>query len=358
MGNPFKSKPGSKKLNDPASICPLGKAQILVEVYAVDPLNILPRQGIAGVGIAVTGGPTQTTAATTPASGQWRYQPLNPGGYTVTATFPPPDLNVLYDISGVAPIGKNLVAGDAQTAVYLVPSTYTEFIIQDTANQTLPNIPWQLARSPLTGGPFVQYDTGTTGADGKVFRRDVKTGTHKLTVKTLTNPVWSAASAVIDTEITLQAVTDGFAAGDAGTFEILDGRNVNTVLLTVNGAVKMTAGLLRLEAKWKPAAGPFANLNHCRIMFRAKAATAVAYSAPISLLKEETVKFEDNKGRAVDRQVRLYFSDGTDQTVTTVKGKVDLQIPWGDILLAVKLPALTAARVKINAGATPGAVAV
>jgi hypothetical protein len=90
MPNPFKAKGGIKKLNDPASQCPLTKAEIRVEVYGIDPRGQEPQQPIDGVDVRVAGA-TATKPAKT-ANSQWRYQPLTPGAYTVTATFAP-DLN-------------------------------------------------------------------------------------------------------------------------------------------------------------------------------------------------------------------------------------------------------------------------
>ena len=51
----------------------------------------------------------------------------------------------------------------------------------------------------------------------------------------------------------LTADCDGFDSGDAGSFEILDGRNVTELITTVAGKVKESGGTKHLEAKWKPA---------------------------------------------------------------------------------------------------------
>ncbi len=356
MPNPFKAKPGSKKLNDPVAQCPLTKAEIRIEVYGIDPRGQEPRKAIEGVDLTVTGA-TATNPAKTPANGQWRYQPLTPGPYTVTPTFAP-DLDERYDVTAVAAQVKTPAAGGVETAVFLVPWTWVEFIVKDTGLQTLPNIDWILERRPAIGGAFKKYDSGTTAADGKVYRKGVRTGTHRFTVKELSNPAWSATEAVIGEEIILTASTDGFEEGDAGVFEILNAYNVRTILEIVNAKVKDAAGTLTLEAKWKPKESSFANLKHSQIAFRAKCGNAVAYSAAVPLLKPESVKFDNNQGAVVDRQVELYFSGGTQRIITTVRGKVDLKVPWAESLLAVKFPGLTAARVKIDPGSNPGAIAV
>ena len=154
---------------------------------------------IQGAEVGVTGGPTATTSAKTPGNGQWRYQPLDPGGYTVATHFPS-DLDEIYDVTGVANQGAVLAAGDHPTVVFLVPETWVEFIVKDTVPQTLQNIEWRLERQPVNGGSFKKYDTGTTAADGKVEKTRCKTGAHKFFVKELTNPVWSATEAVIGEE--------------------------------------------------------------------------------------------------------------------------------------------------------------
>jgi len=356
MPNPFKSKPGSKKLNDPVSQCPLNKAEIRIEVYGIDPRGQEPRRPIAGVDVDVNGA-TATKAAKTPANGQWRYQPLTPGPYTVTAGFPS-DLDERYDITNVAAQVKTPAAGGSETAVFLVPWTWVEFIVKDTALQTLANIDWKLARQPMAGGVFTKYDSGITVADGKVYRKEVRTGTHEFTVKDLTMPQWSATEAVIGEEIVLSARTDGFEAGDVGSFEIVDAYNVVTILEILGGKVKSTGGFLQLEAKWKPKESSFTNLKQSRIMFRASAGKAVTYSGEVPLLKNEVLKFEDQKGHAMDRQFDLYFSGGTHRAITTVSGKADVQVPWGETLLWAKFPGLTVAQVKVEAGANTGAIVV
>ena len=356
MPNPFKAKAGSKKLNNPALQCPLTKAEIRVEVYGIDPRGQEPQHPIAGVDVAVAGA-TATKPAKTPANGQWRYQPLNPGPYTVTAGFPP-DLDERYDVTNVAPLAKNALAGNIEVAVFLVPWTWVEFIVKDTALQTLANIDWKLARRPVGGALFTKYDSGTTVADGKVYRKEVRTGTHEFTVKDLTMPQWSAPEAVIGEEIVLSARTDGFESGDAGSFEILDAYNVASVLEILGGKVKNTGGFLQLEAKWKPKESSFANLKQSRLLFRAAAGKAVTYSGELPLLKNEVLKFEDHKGHAVDRQFDLYFSGGTHRNITTVSGKADVQVPWGETLLWAKFPGLTVSQVKVEAGSNTGAVMV
>jgi hypothetical protein len=355
MPNPFKAKPGSKKLNEPTSTCPNNKAEIDVEVYGVDPRNVEPQAPVEGVEITVTG-PTATSPAKTPANGKWRYQPLTPGNYSASLNFPP-DLDERYDLSTLAAILKNVAAGGVETAVFLVPWVWVEFIAMDTAQQTLPNLDWMLERKK-GGGAFNKYDTGTTAADGKVYRKHILTGTHQFTDKDLRLPAWSAAEAVIGREMTLSARTDGFAAGDAGTFEILDAYNVATILEIVNAKVKNTNGTLQLEAKWKPKEATFANLKHCNIAFRAKAGNAVAYSATQPLLKPDTVMFTDKGGANVDRQIDLLFSGGTQRSVTTAGGKVDFNAPWAETLISVRFPGLTSATVKVDPGSNPGAVGI
>lgn len=356
MPNPFTSKPGSKKLNDPYSMCPLAKAQIRIEVYGFDPRNPGNRQAIEGVGLTVSG-PTPTVPSKTAANGKWRYQPLDPGPYTVTPEFPP-DLDERHDVTGAVAQQRNLAETDDKTVVFLVPTTWVEFVVKDTANQTLSNIGWQLARRPAAGAAIIQYDTGNTGEDGKVFRQRVLTGTHQFTVKTLSDPQWSAAEAVIGVEMALSAKADGCAKGDAGTIEIVDACDIRNVLQTVPASVNVLPAGTRLEGKWKPVEQAFTNLKHSRIVFRAKVASAMVYSEPVCLLKPETLKFEDSKGKVVDREVQLFFSSGSKKTATTVKGTADTRIPWGETLMGVKMPGLAAARVKIDAGASSGGVAV
>lgn len=358
MPNPFKATPGSKKLNEPTSTCPNNKCEVDVEVYGIDPRNVEPQAPIEGVDITVTG-PTATKPAQTPANGKWRYQPLTPGNYSVSLNFPS-DLDERYDLSALAAIQKNPVAGGVETAVFLVPWVWVEFIAVDTAPapQTLANLDWILERRPTLGGVFKKYDSGTTAADGKVYRKHILTGAHQFTIKDLSAPAWSATEAVIGTEMTLSATADGFAVGDAGMFEILDAYNITNVLEMVNAKVKNTNGTLQLEANWKPKESTFANLKHCNIAFRATAGKAVVYSITVPLLKPETVKFADNRGANVDRQVDLLFSGGTQRSVTTAAGKIDFNAPWGESLISVRLPGLTAARVKVDPGSNPGAIGI
>ena len=52
----------------------------------------------------------------------------------------------------------------------------------------------------------------------------------------------------------------------------------------------------------------------------------------------------------------MYFTGGTNVTVTTAKGEADLQIPWGETILAIGFPGLASARVKVEGAAIDGAV--
>ncbi|HEX5432463.1 MAG TPA: carboxypeptidase-like regulatory domain-containing protein, partial [Bryobacteraceae bacterium] len=229
--NPFKALPGSKKLNSPVSMCPLNKAEIDVEVYWYDPrVGMHPRHPLEGVNLTVAG-PSKTKPATTPASGKWRYQPLTPGPYTVTATFPP-DLDERYDVTGVAPITKTLGAAQTRTVVFLVPATWVEFIVHDTAARPLPNLSWTLERRPAAGGNFARYDSGVTPADGKVLRLGVRTGRHRFTIRQLSNPQWPGPEAVIGETAALTTDVSGYEAGEAGVFQIIDALNPGTVLDT------------------------------------------------------------------------------------------------------------------------------
>ena len=164
---------------------------------------------------------------------------------------------------------------------------------------------------------------------------------------------------MIDEKITLTATAEGYEAGENGTFEILDPLNPGVVLDTAQGRIKAAGAGLELEASWKPAEGRFANLKHGRIQFRATAAQASVYSAPLSLYKKEKLKFADENKTAVNQQVTAYFTGCTNVTVTTVKGEAELQIPWGETILAIGFPGLAAgARVKVEGGAIEGAVVV
>ena len=350
MPNPFRSKPGSKKLNDPVSVCPVTKAEIRVEVYSFDPRNVGNRKPIDGVGLTVTG-VTATKPAITPAGGQWRFQPLAPGAYTVTPGFTA-EQNERYDttVPTAAAVNQDLVAAQVAAVVILVPSTWVEYFLRDTAAapRLLPNVPWILERQPLGGGGYTRYDAGKTDATGQVLRLAVRTGSHRLTVRELTNPAWSAPEAVIGTPVNLTADVLGFSAGETGVFEILSAVDLAAVLLSVPGTVKASPGGLQFQATWKPVEGPFAGLKRSQIVFRAKASDAVVYSAPVMLKKKETLKFATTKGTAVNRQVTLRFSSGHSQTVTTAKGEAEVLAPWAEALLAVDFPALTDARVKVE----------
>ena len=353
--NPFKPLPGSKKLNSPASICPLTKAELGVEVKWHDPrVGLAPANPLSGVKINVAG-PTNTAPATTGGAGTWRYQPLSAGNYTVTLTFPS-DLDERYDITGVNPAGETLAAGDNKTVAFNVPANWVEFIVQDTANRALPNLRWTLERHPAGGGNFDRYDKGATPNDGKVFRIEVLNGRHRFSIRELSNPTWSATEAILDEKITLKVTAIGYEAGETGTFEIVDPLNPGPVLDTVSSRVKAVGAGFEMEASWKPAEGRFANLKHGRIQFRATSEQVSVYSAPLPLLKKEKLKFADESGTAVNRQVTAYFTGGTNVTVTTAKGEAELQIPWGESLLALGFPGLASARVKMEGAAVDGAV--
>lgn len=346
--NPFRSKPGSKKLNEPTSICPLLKGEIKVEVNSFDPRTPANTTPLPGVGITVTGG-SGTIPAKTAADGKWRFQPLTPGpGYTVTPAFTA-EQNDKYDTALAVAVNQAVVAGTAPTVVFLVPSTWVEFMVRGTAlvPQPLANIPWTLERQPI-GGMYSRYDAGNTGANGHILRLGVGTGQHRLTVRELTNPAWSTPEAVIGTSVTLTTDVLGFAAGELGLFEILERENLNAVLEILAATVKVGPNGLRLEGSWKPTEASMAALKRSQIVFRASAMNAVLYSDPITLKKRETVKFLTTRGVRINRQLTLRFVSGNTMNVTTAGGEVEVLVPWAETLLGVSFPGLAASRIKVE----------
>lgn len=335
-----------RSVDSPTFQCPLNKGVVDVEVVSFLPGNRLQdRQPVVGATATLSGGTSQRDPGRSTGSGHYRFDPVSPGNYTVTITLSPAHIEEM-DPTGIAMNLQQAIVGGVTTPyLFEFPGYWIEFQLKDSRNTPLQNVSWKLDHRPV-GGAFAFKEAGTTGADGLVHRCRVKQGRYRLSVRSLSNPVWSRTRAVIGEPIRMTVDVTGLDTDVTGQIEVLDAQDLNTVLFqTAAPAPDAT----HLSAEWKPARGQLDALAHSQVVFRATYARATVLSAPLSVVTKEPLQAKVTDGGAFSTQMNFRFTDGSTYTVHLQGGKGDLEIPWRQSVTRIEFPTEDGLRVKMGA---------
>jgi len=335
-----------RNVDSPTFQCPLNKGVVDVEVVSFFPGNRLQdRQPVTGATATLSGGTSQRDPGRSTASGHYRFDPVSPGTYTVTITLTPALIEEM-DPTGIAmSLPQAIVGGVTTPYLFEFPGYWIEFQIKDSRNTPLQNVSWKLDHRPPAGA-FAFKEAGVTGADGLVHRCRVKQGRYRLSVRSLSNPVWSQTKALVGEPVRMTVDVTGLDTDVTGQIEVLDANDLNTVLFQTSATAPDAT---HLSAEWKPTRQQLDGLAHSQVVFRATYARATVISAPLTVATKEALQAKVTDGSAFSTRVDFRFTDGSLFTVHLLGGKGDLEIPWRQSVARVDFPAEDGLRVKMGA---------
>lgn len=339
---------GTGSIKNPAATCKGTRGIIHVEVQASRAGTVAPSQAVAGVTATVTG-QDNPAAKPTESNGRRAFGPLHGvnTNYTATIAFPG-DLAEKYDV--VAGQTQPLTPGGVTLFTFRTHWHWIEFQVRDSQNRPAANLGFRLFHRSLVGAAaWTKIEDGVTPNNGDVRREVVRRGRYKLRIPALTNAAWSSPTLEIGTAIQLTATVTGFDAGETGEFQILDAFDHSKVLATAPGTIVLGGGGRQLRANWTPAEASFKKLEHSQVIFRAKAGVAETLSERRTLLRTEALELQHADGTAIDTQITLHFSGGTQwAAANTPGGTVQAKIPWNEHVVRIHLPNLRNCRVRVE----------
>jgi hypothetical protein len=340
-----------RNINDPVATCKATRGIINVEVRSHKAGAVLPDKPVQGVTANVQGPdcPAPGVNGVTGGDGRKGFGPYHLGAYTVDLNFPP-NLIDRYDLPNypVAAQTKNLVGGIVTQYTFLLIWHWIEFQVRDQIGQPVDGLDYKLHYQAPATLPWIQIEAGKVPANGNIEKEEVKRGQYRLRLIALTNPVWSAATIVIGTAITLTADASGFDVGTAGTFEILDAFDYSKTIHTVNATV--VAGVPPvLQATWTPQATELSKLNQCQVVFRAKAETAEIIGAVRKIYQNANIPVKYGDGTAIAAPVTLYFSDDSNFAGNAAAGQMAaVPLPWKERVLRITVTGAATVGVQVK----------
>jgi hypothetical protein len=358
----------TRAVDQPAFQCPQNKGVIEVEVIHHYPGDRnRERQPVEKATATVSGGISARDPRDTKANGKYRFDPVSPANYTVTITFTAEQAEK-FDTNAINPgLAQTLQITGGNTTNYLfeVPGYYIEYLVRDGTNpgnnppgNPLANVGWLLEFRAQGANAFERMESGVSAANGRIYRYPVKRGRYKLTLRTLTNPQWSANRAVVGTAIEMTARVTGAEPGVNGRMEVLDPFDLATVLQSIPTTTRAGVGGPVIAATWTPAEGRLNPLRHGQVVFRAIYETASVISAPLPLFRPEKIQSRTTTGANADMQIKLNFSGGGSVQVTAAGGRADVEIPWAETVTRISFPQEYGLRVQAEGVGTTGSVAV
>jgi hypothetical protein len=334
----------------------LGCLVVEVMIYkALDPKS--KRQAKSGLTIQISG-PTDVADQTTNAKGRTPVvSSLQPGNYTATVKFSNADQD-LYDVTAAA-LSQNVPKGKTTVFPIEVPWFWIDYQVTYPDGKTLvPGIDYVLRyKKPLPAdAPWTRRSNATT-ASRKASEEHVPAGRYKVDLKLVYDPVWGDDHMEIDKPIDLKATVSGFDPGQAGTIEILDAHALTPALQTINVTVTRTADQADREVKttWTPTKAQLKDLKSGKISFRANVAHSSTLSAPLGVFTKDIYDVVDDDGNNLPNTwVRLRFSGGHDGSTHAINGKLDVLVPWNEVIARIDMTDYSGKRVDLDEGGIVG----
>lgn len=344
---------GRRNINDPTATCKASRGIVNVEVRAYrNGGAAVPNKPVQGVTANVQGPdcPNPGVNGNTLGDGRKGFGPYHLGNYTVDLVFPPAIAD-RYDLPNhpVAAQTKNVAGGGVTPYSFAVPWHWIEFQVRDSIAQPVDGLDYKLHHQAPAALAWTLVETGKVPANGNIEKEEVKRGQYRLHLLGLTNPVWSAATIVIGTAITLTADAEGFDVGANGKFEILDAFDFSQTIHTVNATV--VAGVPPvLQAAWTPLATELGKLKQCQVVFRAKAETAEVISDVRKIYQNTNIPMTYQDGTAVAAPVTIYFSDDSNFPGNAAGGQIPaVPMPWKERVLRVDVTGVQTIGVHVKA---------
>jgi len=345
-------------LSDVAKKCDKGLGSLVAEVMtykALDPKS--KRQAKSGVTAQISG-PTVVPDKTTNAKGRTPVvSGLQPGNYTVLLQLPPADQE-LYDLAA-ANLSKDVPKCKTTVFPMEIPWFWIEYQVTYPDGKTfVPGIDYVLRhKKPLPAdAPWTRLSNATTGSK-KVTEEKIPRGRYKVDLKLVYDPVWGDDHVEIDKAIDLKATVSGFDPGQAGTIEILDSHALTAALHTINVTVTETADNANREVKttWTPTKAQLKDLKSGRIAFRTHIAHSSTLSAPQPVFTKDTFDVVDDAGNNLPNTwVKVRFSGGYDGSTHAINGKLDVLVPWNEVIARIDMTDYSGKRVDLDEGGIAG----
>ena len=308
--------------------------------------TLAPTRPVANVTATVSAGPDQPGPLPTRADGRVGFQPVHLGHYTVTPTFPA-NIADRYDLVGnpPAPLSQALVPGGVRLYAFLVDWHWIEFQVRDSANRPHANLGFGLSHQPPIGGAWTVLENGATPANGDIARDEVKRGRYKLSIPILSNAVWPGPAVVLSNTYQLNADASGFDLNEAGSIEILDAFDHSKIISTLPATIVAGAGVgtQQLRASWTPNLFNLPGLEQSQVVFRASARGVSTLSVQRTVTLDHMINVQRTGGAALNTQVTVYFSGGSNWNGNSVGGVARAPGPWKDKIVRIALPLLNTA---------------
>lgn len=345
-------------LSSPVKGCDKGLGSLVAEVMTYKAL--VPkskREAKSGVTVQF-GGPVKVADQTTNAKGRTPVvNNLQPGSYSATVKLSPAD-EEFFDAPANA-VTKDVVKCKTTVFPLEIPWFWIEYQVQYPDGKTfVPGIDYVLRhkKSDPADALWTRRSNGTTGSK-KITEEKVPRGTYRLELKSVYDPAWGSDEVEIDKAIELTATVSGFDPGQAGTIEIVDFHTLTPALYTLNVTVTENADKSKREVKttWTPTKDQLKDLKSGKISFRAIVAQASVLSDPRPVFTKQTYDVVDDDGKPLPNTwVGVRFSGGYDGGTHAIGGKLELMVPWNEVIARIDMPDHRSQRVDLDDGGIAG----
>ncbi len=353
--------PSSKKTSKGVVLPCQQKGHLNVEVAATRDDRVEEKK-ISGVKVKITAGKTKPGPAVTGGNGLVRFADLVAGPYSVSITPGDEDLKT-YDFDAIDWDDSQTVAPDTEAMIHFgVPYYLVDYTVTYAEDATpVKNIDYALRVKKRKKGSFESawsvVEEAKLKADGKIFKLYVPAGKYLLGLKLVWNVTPGAAQVVADGDaFWMQARVAGFAEGTAGEFAIVDAHNHSEVIHTITAKIAPVAkgqNELELKAEWKAKKADFGTWKGGHVVIRASIGKVSCWSAPIPVVRKETVRAALATGTAYDGTISIAFASGATVAAACVKGKAEIEIPMASEICRIDFGALKTARVKVERDGGP-----
>jgi hypothetical protein len=334
---------------------PCQKCSFLVTVQAAWKGDVSDKKSFHYLGNVpvVIKGPENKGPAITGGVGMAQFNGIRCGSYT--ATIDVTSLKRKYDVDP-PPDGKSdSTSSDFPGMVFFtIPFHRIGFDIFYPDGKTRVKDLGYLLRRKQGDAPWSQIEAGTL--KGEEYKKDfVPRGLYQVSVEALENPAWAKTPAVIGEAVEMRVDVSGLAAGTSGTFQILDARDVKTVLDTVSASVSANGDDFEMKANWTPDANKLKDWKGSKVLFCAKAGKSAAYSAATPVRQKVKYEVVDEAGKKLDADLKLVFADGSEATGQAAGGEAEILCPFGSELRKLNVGQAEKMLIKLEADTTPAA---